>query len=226
MGARAAGFIAGAAMALLALSPFQARAQSGAACPIGAPVTITASSLALTNNNECQAIIFTSPNPISVTAPAATSVAPGFQVMIFAINNGVTITSAAMINNVTSGIVIGPGQSGLLYGDGAKYWFANGSGFASTAPNSTLSSVNLGRLPGTTASNSPLQALPNGLIQFTNDASFRPGNYPFAACAGAPMAIGAGAPGTPRSPYVPKPWLQIIDDNDQTWLIPLCRPNP
>lgn len=203
----------------------QAQAQSGAACPIGAPVTVTTTTYALTNNNTCQALIFTAASPVTVTAPAANTVAPGYQVMLFSVSGGITLTSSAStINSTSNGVLIGGGQSGLLYGDGSVYWYGNGSGFSSTPPNSAFTGLN--SLPGVTSGNSGTVVVPNAIMQFTNPASFLQGGYPFAVCGAAPPAFGSGASGTPRSTSTPSNWLQIMDPFQKLRLIPLCSPSP
>ncbi len=223
MGRRVA-LIAGAAIALLALSPMQARAQAGAACPIGAPVITAATTYNLTNNDECTAIVFTSPNPVSVTAPAGNTVAPGFQVMLFSVTGGVSVTSSASrINGDTVGFLVGPGQSALLYGDGTNYSSAIGMGFQTIPTNAAFSTANLNRLPGTLAANSGTIVVPPGILQFSDEASFRPGSYPFDVCRNAPMTFGHGASGNPVGSSSMN-WLEILDVQKRAHLIPLCAP--
>ncbi len=225
---RLIGFLAGALLAF-AVGALPARAQSGAACPIGAPNLQSVTAYSLTNNDECSAIVFTASTPITVTVPNANTVAPGYQVMIFSLSGGVTLNSAVSgINGNLTSVGLGSGQSGLLYGDGANYWLMSGSGFVSGPANSVLSSLTVGRVQNTTGANSAVVTMPNGLLQFTNPASFLNGGYPFGACGAAPMTFGAGLTGQPRSLSVQtqRPWLQIFDNFSRPWVIPLCNPNP
>ncbi len=209
-------FFAGAALAVLALSPNVARAQSGAACPIGAPVTVTATSYNLSNNDECQALVFTAASPVTVTAPNANTVAPGFQVMLIPLYNGLTVTSSASrISNLTSQ-GLGPGQSAVLMGDGTNYFWGGGSGFG-TIP-ATVSGTTVGA--GTNFSNSPTIMLPNGILQITNPASVIPGGDAFTVCkGGTPLALGPVGLEVPRG--APS-WWPILGPMGKVWKVPLC----
>lgn len=214
--------------ALLLLFGLHGEAYAQSACPIGVPQTKTGTAYTITNNDQCAALIFTAQTPVTVTVPAATTVAPGYQVMLFSVSGGITLSLASgitsMINGGTSGVLIGAGQSGMLYGDGANYWYGAGTGFSSTPPNSSF--TNLNSLTGVTSGNTGVADMPNAIIQFTNPASFLKGNYPFAVCGQAPAAFGSGASGTPRSTSSPNNWLQILDPFQKLRLIPLCNPAP
>ena len=203
------------AAVVLALYAAPASAQSGAACPIGAPVTIAATSYVLTNNNECQAIVFTAPSPITVTAPNANTVAPGFQVMLIPLYNGLTVTSSASrISNQTSQ-GLGAGQTATLMGDGTNYYWAVGSGF-----NTVPAAVAGGATAGTNWSNSPTAMFPNAIMQITNPASVMQDNDAFAVCrGGAKLPLGyVGNNATRGAPS----WWQILDSAGKPWKIPLC----
>lgn len=212
---RTAALVAG-IMALALLPQREARAQ--AACPITAPHTTSVTTYNLTNNDQCGGLIFTGGAMATVTLPAATTVAPGFQVLIFAANAGVVITppSGTMVNNGTSSLVVGQGQSGLLYGDGANYWWAAGSGFIAKA-----AAVSGFATPGTNWSNSPVYPFPNGVLQLTNPASIIPATNgdAFKVCNGSSNGL-LGPPGN-ISRGAPS-WWQIIDPFNRAWRIPLC----
>src|SRR5579859_8077021 len=163
-----------AAIACACLLPHRA-ALAQAACPIGPPKTVSASSYTLTHNDQCSVIIFTSPSSVAVTAPAANTVPAGFQAMLFSISGGAVVSSASTINAASSPIVFGGGQSGILYGDGvSNYSWLVGTGLQSVAANPSLGTLN--RAPGVLAATSPTVFMPNGLLQFTNSASFRSGS--------------------------------------------------
>ncbi len=199
---------------------------AGASCPITAPITITGAAYLLSNNDECHALIFTSAIPVAVTAPAATTVAPGWQVMLFSTSGGLTISSTGSgsgINvstgsNGTTGI-IGGGQSAVLYGDGANYWMAPGGGFLSQPP-AGAAFANLGGgtvFPGVLLGNSPIVQVPNGVLQFTNPASLVPADRGdiMRICAGVNRAMGAVPNQSPA-------WLQVFDWLQRPYKIPLC----
>lgn len=214
---RWASVIAGAALVFLASA--SAYAQSGASCPIGAPVTITATRYTLTNNDQCSSLIFTAASPITVTVPAANTVAPGFQVLMLPLYNGLTVTSPiSQINKANFAKAIGPGQSALLMGDGASYWWGPGMGFGS------IPATVAGGTMGTTLSNSPIFTLPNGVLQITNPASVIQGDGDsFAVChGGTKMALGGPAEQANASQRGGPAWLVVLDALQRPFKIPLC----
>lgn len=211
--------LVGAVLAALSLMG-QARAQSGASCPIGPPKIVAGASYTLTNNDECAALIFTSTSPVSVTAPAASTVAPGFQALLFSVYSGLTVTPAlpSQVSNQTSA-VLGAGQSALFYGDGANYWWGNGAGFLMGAAQQPGIATALGQTPGTTISNSPVIQMPNGIMRLTNTASIIPsanGDI-LKICGGNSAALGVNVSGRNSA------WWEILDPFNTPYKIPLCR---
>jgi hypothetical protein len=190
-----------------------------AACPMTTPQAITASSLTLTNNNECSTLIFTSITPITVTLPPANTISPYFQAIFLPVYAGLTVSpSGTALINSQSSQVIGPGQSATLENDGTNWWFEIGGGFA-TKP---AAFPNLGVGAGQTTSNSPTILLPNGTLQITNQASIAQATNgdAFAVCRG-----GAGTPlqnGIAASPGRTPAWWQILNPFGQPYRIPLC----
>lgn len=211
---RWASFVVGAALALLASIPV-AYAQSGASCPIGAPHIVPGTSYNLTNDDICAALIFTSPNPVTVTAPAANTVAPGYQVLLVPLYNGLTVSSALSTINNTATQILGAGQSGLLMGNGSAYFWGAGVGFGMLpAAVSGLAQA------GTNWSNSPVVMLPNGIIQITNPASVvQGGGDSFAVCrGGAAPSLGPTEQAKRGAPA----WWQVLDTLGRPFRVPLC----
>lgn len=209
----------GVALAVLALS-HAAYAQNGAACPIGAPKTITTTSYTLTNNDQCFALVFTSQNPVTLNVPAATTLAPGFQVMVLPIGNGVTVTPLLGTISNMAAIVVGPGQSGTLIGDGKTYFWASAAGFI-TVPAAVGSS---GETTGFSWSNSPVYGLPNGISQITNPASldYNDGDA-FAVCRGGTKYKLGDPIGVYNNTNRPGPaWWSILDPLGRPFKVPLC----
>lgn len=197
------------------LSPLAAMAQGGgAACPIAAmtPQIISASTLKLTSQNGCNVFVFTNPTGTIVTAPLASSVPQGFFVtLIPATVGGVTIIPAvgSLVNGKLS-TGLAQGQTVEFLSDNANYWtFGNVSGLAPFP--------NLAALPGTFPSNSTRTTLPNGILKFTNAASFIPA-APLRACENAPTAF----VDIVRAPTTGPVWIIIEDIRGQPHLIPAC----
>ena len=216
-----ASFAAGAALAMLALASIpSAYAQSGASCPIGAPKTVAASSYTLTNNDECFALIFTSPNPVTVRAPAANTIAPGYQVLLVSLYNGLTVSSTVSTINNAPAQVLGAGQSALLTGDGSTYWWGAGAGFGMIPAtfSGTMSQ------PVTTWSNSPVVMLPNGILQITSPSSIvRNAGDAFAVCkGGSKLPLGGPAEQMNQAQRGGPAWLQVLDALQRPYRIPLC----
>ncbi len=119
--------LAALALWICGLSPGLAQ-ENGSPCPIqtaqSAANIVFSTTYTITNNDECQILVFGAGSAITVTAPNANTVAPGFEVIIFSLAATTTVNSAvSTINSTAHSVAIGAGQSGRLHGDGVNYWF-------------------------------------------------------------------------------------------------------
>lgn len=213
------GFLFAAAAALVGGNASDALAQ--ASCPIEGATTKTATTYTLTNNDQCSVLVFTARTVVTVTAPAATTVPPGFQAMLISTGGGIVINTGSPFNATgATTTAVGPGQSAVLLGDGRKYELGVGTGFSMTVPASVNFTNYSGVFPGTVTTNSPNVVVPDGTLQFTNRASWpsfsnTQRGYSFAdVCRFLPDAVGL-APGRLQ-------FLRVLDPMQRPRMMPVC----
>lgn len=165
------GILFAAAAALIGANASDALAQ--ASCPIEGATTKTVTTYTLTNNDQCAVLVFTARTVVTVTAPNANTVPPGFQAMLISTGGGIVINTGSPFNATgATTAAVGPGQSAVLLGDGSKYELGVGTGFSMTVPASVNFSNYANVFPGTVSTNSPTVVVPDGTLQFTNRASW------------------------------------------------------
>lgn len=197
------------------LAPAPAVAQG--ACPLGQPTPqqITATSLTLNINQSCSFFIFTGGQPTTVTVPVGTAVNPGWQVTLMSTGTPVTVTSTSLINNQTTSQYLSSYVPMYLFGDGSVYWLTMAGTTPSAGPLTNPTSTG-SLMPGITQDASSLLLLGNGILKFTNQASFPKNTGPTALSSNICKSVPFG--GNQNPPV----WLMIYDYLNQPRYLPTC----
>lgn len=204
------------AIAILVAGSTAALAQG--VCPVGQPVPVSsgASSYTLTAGDQCAFLIFTGGTPVTITAPTASSLnVPTFQVTLMSTGAPITVTSTSNINGSTADPTMMGYSPMVLMGDGTNYWlFQHGptpvaGQYTMTTPPSSL-------IPGTTLDGSPYLQMGNGVLKWSNQASWQAGVAPaklaWNGCGYAPPGWGQAGPS----------WLMVFDNLGLRRYIPTC----
>lgn len=202
--------VLGIALALLAALGSLSVARGQGVCPMGQPqpTPIRDTAVTLANSQICSFLVFSATQPVTVTAPK--NLSRTFVVTLMSAGRPVTIQPASGVTiNGQASATLTALQPVTFWSDGSNYWMTNA--FGQAAPPFATTNV----IPGSYETNSPAIVLPNGVLQFTNAASFPTGRTPpFAVCQYSPNRQG-------YPPMLPG-WLRVIDNTGKLRYLPVC----